>query len=115
MKLFFILIVLSLSVLNAKISDTQLKKMIGHMIIVGFEDSSVNKNSEIIKQINEYETFIDKGKAKYGTDKKKPTNAPKDYTQIRVHLVFDVKHDGRHKARLVADGHLTSLPVESVY
>jgi hypothetical protein len=26
-----------------------------------------------------------------------------------------VKHDGRHKARLVADGHLTDVPVDSVY
>jgi len=29
--------------------------------------------------------------------------------------VFDVKHDGRHKACLVADGHLTDIPLESVY
>jgi Reverse transcriptase (RNA-dependent DNA polymerase) len=29
--------------------------------------------------------------------------------------VFDVKHDGRHKARLVADGHLTDVPINSVY
>jgi hypothetical protein len=34
---------------------------------------------------------------------------------IRVHLVFDIKHDGRHKARLVADGHLTGIPLDSVY
>jgi len=27
--------------------------------------------------------------------------------------VFNVKHDGRHKARLVTDGHLTDTPVES--
>jgi hypothetical protein len=32
-----------------------------------------------------------------------------------AHFVFDVKHDGRHKARLVADGHLTEVPLESVY
>ena len=32
-----------------------------------------------------------------------------------MHLVFDVKHDGRHKARLVADGHLTDTPIDSVY
>ena len=37
------------------------------------------------------------------------------YKKIRVHLVFDVKHDGHHKARLVADGHLTDVPIESVY
>ena len=32
-----------------------------------------------------------------------------------VHLIFAVKHDGRHKSRLVAGGHLTALPEESVY
>jgi hypothetical protein len=32
-----------------------------------------------------------------------------------VHFVFDVKHDGRYKARLVADGHRTPIPEESVY
>jgi hypothetical protein len=32
-----------------------------------------------------------------------------------VHLVFDVKHDGHHKARLVAGGHLTDPPLDSVY
>jgi hypothetical protein len=29
--------------------------------------------------------------------------------------VFDIKHDGCHKSRLVADGHLTEVPLESVY
>ena len=40
---------------------------------------------------------------------------PKGYKKIRVHLIYDVKHDGRHRARLVADGHLTDVPVDSVY
>ena len=35
--------------------------------------------------------------------------------KIRVHFVYAVKHDGRFKARLVADGHLTKEPVESIY
>ena len=26
-----------------------------------------------------------------------------------------MKHDGQHKARLVADGHLTDIPVDSVH
>ena len=43
------------------------------------------------------------------------TRPPKGHRQIRVHLVFDVKHDGRHRARLVADGNLTDVPLESVY
>ena len=29
--------------------------------------------------------------------------------------MFAVKYDGRHKSRLVADGHLTEVPLESVY
>src|SRR5688572_8202538 len=30
-------------------------------------------------------------------------------------MIYNVKHDGRHKARLVADGHLTNIPNDSVY
>ncbi len=44
---------------------------------------------------DEYKTFEDWG---YKAD------PPKGYKKIHVHLVFDVEHDGRHKACLVADG-----------
>ena len=43
---------------------------------------------------------------------KKVINAPKGNHKIKVHLVFAVKYDGWHKARLVADGHLPPEPVE---
>ena len=46
---------------------------------------------------------------------KKVKNPPKGYHRIKVHLVFAVKFDGRHKARLVADGHLTPEPIENIY
>ena len=66
-----------------------------------------------LDQIDDYQTFTDKGKAIFrGRD---ITNAPNGHKKIRVHLVFDVKHDGRHKARLVADGHLTDVPSDTVY
>ena len=42
-------------------------------------------------------------------------NAPKGYQKIRVHFVFDVKPCGKFKARVVADGHLTKEPNETVY
>jgi len=42
-------------------------------------------------------------------------NPGPDYKKIRVHVVYAVKHDGRHKARLVAGGHLTETPIDSVY
>ena len=38
-----------------------------------------------------------------------------DYQMISVHTIYDVKHDGRHRARVVANGHLTDVPLESVY
>ena len=66
-------------------------------------------------QINEYKVFQDHGKAQYDPKSRKVSNAPNGYQKIRVHLIFAVKHDGRHKARLVAAGHLTPDPIESIY
>jgi hypothetical protein len=59
-------------------------------------------------QLDDYHTFQDIGHSKTATP-------PSGYKKIRVHLVFDVKHDGRHKVRCVADGHLTDIPLDSVY
>ena len=42
-------------------------------------------------------------------------NAPKGYQKNRVHFVFNVKHFGKFKARLVADGHLSKELNETVY
>ena len=57
-------------------------------------------------QLHEYDAFHDKG---IGTD------PGKDFKKIRVHLVYACKHDGRHKARLVANRNLTEIPINSVY
>ena len=46
---------------------------------------------------------------------RKSQNPPKGYHRIKVHLLFAVKFDGRHKARLVADGHITHEPIENIY
>ena len=52
----FLLFFTFLLVLHAKeINDDMLKKMIGHMLLVGFDESSISKDSQIIKDINEYE------------------------------------------------------------
>ena len=66
-----------------------------------------------IEQIKEYQVFKDYGKPVY--EKDKIVNAPKGNQKIRVHFVFDVKHCGKFKARLVVDGHLTKEPNETVY
>ena len=67
-----------------------------------------------LDSIHSYQVFQKHDKAQYDKQKK-VINAPPGYQKIRVHLIFAVKYDGRHKARLVADRHLTPEPVESIY
>jgi hypothetical protein len=59
-------------------------------------------------QLTEYEVFLNEGEFHEG-------KIPEGYCKIKVHTIFDVKHDGRHKARVVANGNLTDAPLESVY
>ena len=60
------------------------------------------------KKLAEYNIFEDRGMfAKH--------RVPKGFQLITVHTVFDVKHDGRFRARVVANGNLTEVPLESVY
>ena len=68
------------------------------------------KDSEILErdQLLEYQTFKDYGHKSKG-------RAPAGYKRITLHFVYAVKHDGRYKSRIVAGGHLTDAPTESVY
>ena len=56
--------------------------------------------------LSDYHVFKDLGKG---------GKAPEGYKKIQVQVIYDVKHDGRHRARVVAGGHLTDEPLESVY
>eukprot|EP00957_Ditylum_brightwellii_P210375 15364898-Ditylum_brightwellii.AAC.2 len=40
---------------------------------------------------------------------------PKDHVMIPVHLVYNVKQDGRHKARLVKGGYMTGPNNDTYY
>ena len=60
---------------------------------------------EEVDSLLQFSTFIDKGLI----------NFLEGYKKIIVHFVFDVKHDLRHKARLVAGGHLTDPNTEGTY
>ena len=99
--------------------------MFGYLIprnyIEAMQFDSENKNSrwyDAIKMemesMREYKEF--KKWDKEILDKhKKVMNSPKGYDRIKVHVVFAVKFDDRHKARFVADGHLTPEPIENIY
>jgi hypothetical protein len=54
-------------------------------------------------QLDDYQTFQDIG---HNMTARPPAG---------FNLVFDVKHDGRHKVRCVADGQITDIPVDSAY
>ena len=56
--------------------------------------------------MDEYNVFKDCGTSEH---------PPEGYKVIKVRMIYDVKHDARHKARLVAGGHLTDIPTDSVY
>ena len=78
-------------------------------------DATKLEMDHINDHINEYKVFQEHGKAQFDPKSRKESNAPNGYQKIRVHLIFAVKHVGRHKAKLVAGGHLTPDPIESIY
>ena len=99
--------------------------MFGYLIPRNYMEAmqfdSENKNSKWydaikleMKSMSEYKVFKQWDKAIHDKHKK-VKNPPNGYHRIKVHLVFTVKFDGRHKARLVADGHLTPEPIENIY
>ena len=66
-----------------------------------WRDAELRKLGQLI----DYETFKDYGRGK----------APAGYKVIKYHIVYNVKHDLRRKARLVANGNMTPTPISSVY
>ena len=89
--------------------------MFGYLIPRNYMEAmqldSENKNSKWYDTIKlemesmlEYKVFKKWDKPILDKHKKVKTHL---YHRIKVHLVFAVRFDGRHKARLVADGHLT--------
>ena len=99
--------------------------MFGYLIPRNYMEAmqfeSENKNSkwyDAIKlemlSMSEYEVFKKWDKAILDKHKK-VMNLPKGYHRIKVHLVFTLKFDGRHKVRLVADGHLTAEPIKNIF
>ena len=91
------------------------------MSCASFSVSKANNNSKWydatrteMESIHSYHVFQKHEKAKFDRHRK-AINSPPGYQKIKVHLIFAVKYDGRHKARLVVDGHLTPDPLESIH
>ena len=56
-------------------------------------DNTLWSNANVLEheKLRKYDVFIDKGR--YHVSK-----VPQGYQKISVHTIFDVKHDGRHRA-----------------
>ena len=59
-----------------------------------------------MEHVRGYKVFKDIGKF---------STVPDGFKNICVHMVYDVKHDGRHRARLVANGQLADISIDSVH
>ena len=92
--------------------------MLGYLIprnnTESLEFDKVNNNSkwyDVMKaetdSLHSYAVFKKHEKAQYDKQKK-VINALQGYHNIRAHLIFAVKYDGRHNARLVANEHCNS-------
>ena len=84
----------------------------GYEVPYNYEDSvrldEENKNTrwadartEESDKLDDYEVFEDIG------DPKKGAKYPAGYKKIRIHVIYDVKNNGRHQARVIANGQLT--------
>jgi hypothetical protein len=104
-------------VCNVSNSPTTVKYKFGIQVPRGIRNAiSLDKKSKNnlwqeaieteIKQLIDYETFIilDSGE-----------EIPKGYQKIPYHIVFDVKYDLRHKARLVVGDNWTVHDKEDIY
>ena len=102
------------------------KYMFGYHIPRSYKDASEfdkeNNNTkwfdatrEAMDCIKEQQVFIKHQRVKWDSNHKQIINAPPNHQKIRINLIFALKHDGRHKARLVADGFLTPKPLENIY
>lgn len=124
MKLFaiFLALVLSLQTLSASDlpSDEQLQKMIGRMLLIGFPNETINKNSEIVRHINRYELggvilfdrfYNDRSKTKNISSPKQLqdlTSSLKSFSNKP--LIISVDQEGGKVARLKPAYGFTEIP-----
>ncbi len=108
--LLFLLLTHSLSANDGNKEDIKLKKMIGRMLIVGFEDEKIDKKSKIVKQINEYELggvilfdrfYSDKTKTKNISSPKQLQELTEKLKSLSAKpLLISVDQEGGRVARL---------------
>jgi len=108
---YLLILLLCIMTLDAKeISDEKLKQLIGRMLIVGFDESSVTKESQIVKDIERYDLLGVILFDKFYNDRSKTKNisSPKQLKMLtselqslsKKPLLISVDQEGGRVARL---------------
>lgn len=105
-----LLLVLNLQATQQRPTELELKKMIGKMLIVGFDGQSVKQNSDIYRYIKEYDLggVILFDRDYYARDKTKNIKSPKQLQALTAQLqaisprplIISVDQEGGKVARL---------------
>ncbi|WP_373036525.1 glycoside hydrolase family 3 N-terminal domain-containing protein [Sulfurimonas sp.] len=105
----FILILL-LSILTLGANDAQLKKQIGRMLVIGFENEQIDENSKIVKDIQKYDLggvilfdrfYSDRDKTKNISSPSQLQDLTKKLkTFSKKHLLISIDQEGGKVARL---------------
>ena len=112
---------LTRAVMQSKIRQARRadKYMFGYLTPRSYKEAlefvKENNNTHGMDCIKEQQVFTKHQRAKWDSNHNQILNAPPNHQKIRVNLIFAVKHNRRHKARLAADGSLTPEPVENIY
>ena len=112
MKIFLLLLALflTLTASESEIDEAKIKKMIGRMIVVGFDGTSVDKNSQIVKDMQKYDLggvilfdrdYKDRTKTKNISNKAQLKKLTKDLRAFANKPMFiSVDQEGGKVARL---------------
>ena len=120
MKIFLLTLTLFLTLNASSINDTQLKKMIGRMLVIGFPNAKIDKNSQIVKDMKEYDLggvilfdrdYKDKAKTKNISS---PTQLKKLTTDLKKFstkpLFISIDQEGGKVARLKSKYGFSKIP-----
>ena len=123
---YLLILLLCIMTLDAKaISDEKLKQLIGRMLIIGFDESSVTKESQIVKDIERYDLLGVILFDKFYNDRTKTKNirSPKQLKKLtselqslsKKPLLISVDQEGGKVARLKeAYGFKTTLSAKKM-
>ena len=105
---------------NTGEDEAKIKKLIGRMIVVGFDATSVDKNSQIVKDIKKYELggvilfdkdYKDRTKTKNISSPKQLAKLTKDLKSFSNQPLFiSVDQEGGNVARLKPEYGFTKIP-----